>query len=166
MSKGTSASGSNTVFIKIQEALRGIHYPADKQTIVDTARKQGKRRCDVRARCAAGTAVSGTGRCVEGGRAGRRLKRGGAHIYARRDRNLQVAGRTATIRCHYVNLLSGSPPRWQRGYSWNPSGERAFRQVICTAPVARLVRTACGDDIRIKGRSGERSSRLSNAKHD
>ncbi|WP_053572217.1 DUF2795 domain-containing protein [Caballeronia cordobensis] len=27
--------------IEIQKALKGIHYPADKQTIVDTARKQG-----------------------------------------------------------------------------------------------------------------------------
>ena len=37
-----NASGrSNSVFIDIQKALKGIDYPADKQTIVDTARKHG-----------------------------------------------------------------------------------------------------------------------------
>ena len=41
MSMDTSAGRANTVFIETQKALKGIHYPADKQTIVDTAHKQG-----------------------------------------------------------------------------------------------------------------------------
>ncbi|MDR5781212.1 DUF2795 domain-containing protein [Caballeronia sp. LZ065] len=36
-----SSGGHGPVFIEIQKALKGIAYPADKQTVVETARKAG-----------------------------------------------------------------------------------------------------------------------------
>jgi hypothetical protein len=41
MANDSSSGGSNSVFIEIQKALKGIDYPADKQTLLDTARKHG-----------------------------------------------------------------------------------------------------------------------------
>ncbi|MDR5733505.1 DUF2795 domain-containing protein [Caballeronia sp. LZ025] len=35
------SSGSNNMFIEMQKALKGIDYPADKQTLLDTARSNG-----------------------------------------------------------------------------------------------------------------------------
>ncbi|MDR5784469.1 DUF2795 domain-containing protein [Caballeronia sp. LZ065] len=35
---GTSPSGSNSAFIEMQKALKGVDYPADKQTLVEMAR--------------------------------------------------------------------------------------------------------------------------------
>jgi hypothetical protein len=34
-----ASGGSSSVFIEMQKALKGIDYPANKQTIIDTARK-------------------------------------------------------------------------------------------------------------------------------
>jgi hypothetical protein len=41
MANDKSSGASNSVFIDIQKALKGIDYPADRQTMVDTAREQG-----------------------------------------------------------------------------------------------------------------------------
>ncbi|CAL8480921.1 DUF2795 domain-containing protein [Caballeronia sp. S22] len=41
MANEKSSGGSNSVFIEIQKALKGVDYPADKQAIIDTARKHG-----------------------------------------------------------------------------------------------------------------------------
>ncbi len=35
------SGGSNSMFIDMQKALKGIDYPADKQTLLDTARSNG-----------------------------------------------------------------------------------------------------------------------------
>ncbi|WP_250475959.1 DUF2795 domain-containing protein [Caballeronia sp. GAFFF1] len=35
------SGGSNSMFIDMQKALKGIDYPADKQTLLDTARGNG-----------------------------------------------------------------------------------------------------------------------------
>lgn len=36
-----TSGGSNNMFIDMQKALKGIDYPADKQTLLDTARSNG-----------------------------------------------------------------------------------------------------------------------------
>ncbi|WP_244818084.1 DUF2795 domain-containing protein [Caballeronia sp. Lep1P3] len=40
MAKNESG-GSNSMFIDMQKALKGIDYPANKQTLLDTARSNG-----------------------------------------------------------------------------------------------------------------------------
>ncbi|CAL8480691.1 DUF2795 domain-containing protein [Caballeronia sp. S22] len=41
MAQDKSSGGSNSVFIDMQKALKGVDYPADKETIVKTAREHG-----------------------------------------------------------------------------------------------------------------------------
>ncbi|MDR5755004.1 MULTISPECIES: DUF2795 domain-containing protein [unclassified Caballeronia] len=41
MAREESSSGSNSLFIQIQKALKGVDYPTDKQTLVETARSNG-----------------------------------------------------------------------------------------------------------------------------
>ena len=37
----SASGGSQNSFIDVQKALKGISYPADKQTLLDTAQKNG-----------------------------------------------------------------------------------------------------------------------------
>ncbi|MDR5835945.1 DUF2795 domain-containing protein [Caballeronia sp. LZ034LL] len=39
MTTQNAGGGSNSVFIELQKALKGIDYPANRQTIIETARK-------------------------------------------------------------------------------------------------------------------------------
>lgn len=41
MASNSSSGGSNSLFIDMQKALKGVDYPADKQTLVETARSNG-----------------------------------------------------------------------------------------------------------------------------
>jgi hypothetical protein len=41
MARERFSGGSNSVFIDMQKALKGVDYPADKQTLIETARGNG-----------------------------------------------------------------------------------------------------------------------------
>ncbi|WP_250515854.1 DUF2795 domain-containing protein [Caballeronia sp. INDeC2] len=41
MANEQSNGGGLSVFLEVQKALKGIDYPADRQTIIDTAKKHG-----------------------------------------------------------------------------------------------------------------------------